>query len=401
MLILSCKSRRVAIIGGGFVGQNEAVLFALAGYSVTIVDVNPTVVNAINSGITMIRERDVVEKWTLIKHNISATTSYDAINDANVVVISVNTPLKLWGEDLVKTLENRVADLNAFIDFNPLKQSIKEVINRVKPGTLIALVSTIYPGGTYEHLISSLEKAGISVGRDVYVAYVPERVDPGNNEYTVMKIPRVIGTIDKLSLEKSEEVYGKTFGLKIHPTNLHTAELCKIYENSYRLVNIAFAQEALMKTNTNFVELIKAIKTKPFGIQVFYPGPYAGGTCLVKDALMYYAVTKSEIVRKALITNELTPKFYAEKIYKKLKMKSAKRIIIIGLGFKPGVPYYINDSLNPVSRVAIELRRLDPSLTVDLYDPEIPQYSTVLDPRLEDYDVVLKWIYEELLNFIA
>jgi len=392
---------RVAIIGGGFIGQQNAVLFAKKGFRVTIIDIDQSVVNDLNSGITVVREEHFMRDWEKVRSRIEATTSYSPVSDADVVVISVNTPVKVYGDELVQLLSEGVSDINSFVDFKPLDFTAEKLASSVRKGAVISLESTIYPGGTRRHVIDVLSSAGFEIGRDIYVVHVPERVDPGNDRWTPETIPRVIGG-DPSSLAKGIKLYEGMLGLKVHPVaSLEVAEMSKIYENAYRLVNIAFAQEALMRSKIDFLELIEAVKTKPFGIQVFYPGPYAGGTCLVKDSLMYYSCTKSEIVRKALIINEITPKFYAEKIYEKLQRLGAKKVLVRGLGFKPNTPYYASDHLNPVMRVVNELRKLDSSITIHRYDPHITMHSDVSDINPDEYDIVLNWNYKDWLSFIT
>lgn len=365
-----------------------------------MIDVNTKVIEDIRSGILAVKD-EYKRWWEEVKHRINVTSSYDAVSEADVVIIAVNTPLKVWGDKLISLLHEGITDVRIFVDLNPLEVASRSVSKLVRPGTLISLETTIYPGGTEKHLISRLEESGLSIGKDIYVVYAPERIDPGNRVWTIESIPRVIGAPDDASLSVGIRFYSQTLGLNVFPTCLSTAEFTKIYENTFRLVNIAFAQEALMKTKANFLEVIRAIKTKPFGIQVFYPGPYAGGTCLVKDSLLYYSTTGSEIVRKALIVNEMTPRFYASRIYERVRSLGASKILVVGLGYKPHVPYYTKDHLNPVVRVVEGLRRIDPSLVIHKYDPSLPEFSDVSDPDFEKYDVVLKWGFDDWLAFIT
>lgn len=391
----------IAVIGGGFIGQSNAVFLAKMGFNVTLIDVNSRIVGNLKSGTLVVREEWFQREWEEVKHKINVTSSYEPVSEADTIIISVNTPLKAWGDKLISLLSDGVVDVGEFVDLSPLEAVSRQIAQFVKPKTLISLETTIYPGGTTKHLISRLEEAGLSVGGDVYVVHAPERIDPGNESWRIESIPRAVGAPDKMSLEMGVKFYGGALGLKVCPVSLRAAEAAKVYENAYRLVNIAFAQEALKKTNVNFIEVIRAVKTKPFGIQVFYPGPYAGGTCLVKDSLLYYSSTGSEIVKRALIINEEMPRFYAEKIYERIQALGASRILILGLGYKPNAPYYIGDHLNPVARVIEELRKINPSLVVHRYDPLLPEYSDIMDPSAGMYDVVLKWGYEEWLTFIT
>jgi len=392
---------KAAVVGGGYVGQSTAALLALKGIDTVIIDINPAIVDSINAGKPTVTDEHVTGVWPEVSGRIRATTSYDPINDADVVIIAVNTPPKHVGDELVELLKKGVRDIEEFINLAPLRSASAGVAERVKRGALIALETTIYPGGTEENVARALEETGLVPGKDVYLVHAPERVDPGNRRWWTGNIPRVIGGIGEGSLEKGLRFYRDVLGLEMYPvSDIRVAELSKIYENTYRLVNIAYAQEALMRAGVNVLEMLDAVSTKPFGIKVFYPGPYAGGTCLVKDSLMYYASTGSEIVRNALIINEETPKWFARAILQRIRGLGAKKVLIKGIGYKPGSPYRGDPRLNPVDRVVAELRKLAPDIEVARFDERAPEDSDVSSVSEGEYDVVIEWSYRGFLGFI-
>lgn len=392
---------RAAVVGGGYVGQSTAALLALRGIETVIIDINPVIVDSINAGKPTAADEHVIRVWPEVRGRIRATASYDPIGDADVVIIAVNTPPKHVGDELVELLKKGVRDVEEFIDLSSLRSASAGVAERIKRGALISVETTIYPGGTEENVARALEDEGLVLGRDVYLVHAPERVDPGNRKWWAGNIPRVIGGVGKGSLERGLRFYRDVLGLEMHPvSDVRVAELSKIYENTYRLVNIAYAQEALMRAGVNVLEMLDAVSTKPFGIKVFYPGPYAGGTCLVKDSLMYYASTGSEIVRNALIINEETPKWFARAILQRIRRLGAKKVLIKGVGYKPGSPYRGDPRLNPVDRVVAELRKLAPDIEVVRFDERAPEASDVSSVREDEYDVVIEWSYRGFLGFI-
>lgn len=392
---------RAAVVGGGYVGQSTAALLALKGIDTVIVDINPAIVDSINAGKPTVADEHAIKVWPEVRGRIRATTSYESVRDADVVIIAVNTPPKHVGDKLVELLRSGVRDVEEFIDLSSLRSASAGIAERIKRGALIAVETTIYPGGTEENVARVLEDRGLVPGKDVYLVHAPERVDPGNRRWWTGNIPRVIGGVGEGSLERGLRFYRDVLGLEMHPvSDVRVAELSKIYENTYRLVNIAYAQETLMRAGVNVLEMLDAVSTKPFGIKVFYPGPYAGGTCLVKDSLMYYASTGSEIVRNALIINEETPKWFARAIVQRIRGLGAKKVLIKGVGYKPGSPYRGDPRLNPVDRVVAELRKLAPDIDVVRFDEKAPEASDVPSVREDDYDVVIEWSYRGFLSFI-
>jgi len=350
----------VAIIGGGFVGLQEAVLFAKHGYKVFIIDVNHEIVERINSKDVKylhIKEKFVLDYWEVVKDRISAVSNYRVLRDENIrnIIIAVNTPVKIVGEALIRLLDIEDRRVDDYIDFFALENVVSYLVKYVQDKFYINSLVTIYPGGTRERILRYLLEAGFALDRDFYLTHTPERVDPGSSKYNVSNIPRVIGAPSENSLRYGVHFY-RNIGVSLVPVDkLEVAEMSKIFENAWRFINIAFSQELFMSFD-DAIKVIDASSTKPFGFMKFYPGPYIGGSCLVKDTIMYYCITGSEIARKALIINERFPRIYAERLYRIIKKRNAKRILFYGFGFKPGSPYYVSKELNPVERVISELR---------------------------------------------
>lgn len=392
--------RKAVIIGGGFIGLQEAILFAKHNYKVTIIDVNKKIVDSINSKDVAnlhVREDYVVKNWDKIKNNIDATTDYSVLKDADVVVIAVNTPLKVFGKDLIDGLELS-KEIDYFLDFTPLNAIVEELKKHLKNGVYINSLVTIYSGGTYELIVKPLIKAGFKLGQEVFVTHTPERLDPGS-KFSPEEIPRNLGYIDKNSLEVGQSIY-LGLGIKVFPAELDVVELSKLHENAFRLVNIAFVQESLIKHGEDIIKVVELAGTKPFGFLKFYPSPYAGGTCLVKDSIMYWYSTKNEIVKQALIINEKMPEKYAEILSRKIRNKGYRKILFYGLGFKPNIPYYITKELNPIERLIEELRKLNSSIEIKKFDPNLLEYSDFKDENkaVSWADVVIHWDYKRLLE---
>jgi len=395
------KMKDVAIIGAGFVGLQEAILFAKNNYNVWLIDINKEIVEKINSkrkDNLHIKEKYVLENWDKVKDKIEATVDYSIINDVNIVIIAVNTPIKVFGKDLIKgLLESK--EITYFIDFSPLEKAIEEAKKYIEPGSYINSLVTIFPGGTEKYIIKPLQKSGFILGRDIFVTHTPERLDPGSR-YTPEDIPRNLGFLDNKSKEIGLKVYKDKLRLNVIPSELKLVELSKLHENAFRLLNIAFVQDSLIKYGKDIFNVIELAKSKPFGFMGFYPSPYAGGTCLVKDSIMYWYSTKNKLIKQALIINENMPKEFAKIIYKKIKEKRYNKILFYGIGFKPNSTYYIKKELNPIERLINELKKLDTSLEIKKYDPNILDKSDFKNEEEAKKwaDIIIYWDYKKILE---
>jgi len=403
----------VSIIGGGYVGLNNAVLFAKKGYEVKIIDINPNVVKVINSGDLNqlhVLEEFIAKHWKQVRDLIEATYNYSIIRESKYVLIAVNTPLKVFGDDLLHLISNGVLKYEEYLDFDPLKNAVNEIAKYIQPGTLVSSEVTIYPGGTFERIAKPLEElSSLKLEKELFVVHAPERINPGDNEWIIEKIPRVIGGIGDRSLSMGIRLYRDKLGLQVYPTrSLMEAELTKLIENAQRYINISFMsmiEKFAEGANINFKNVVKLASTKPFGFTNYYPG-YAGGACLPKDTLMLYlwmvntgSTKNAEMLRNAIEVNELYPKYMAEKIMNKVKSENIKRILFYGIGFKPGSPYYVSEKVNPIARIITELKEISMreniNLDIKVYDPKIPTKSDFKNEKeaLEWADYVFKWGY--------
>ncbi|MCE4600203.1 MAG: nucleotide sugar dehydrogenase [Desulfurococcales archaeon] len=382
----SCPER-AAIIGGGYVGLHTAVHLAKHGIEVKIIDINPRVVEAINSGSREklhVKDYYVLENWDKVADSISATTSYRDARGYSLYIVAVQTPLR----------EGR-------IDYTPLESAARSLAGVINRGSLIVSETTIYPGGTWTHLGSIIAReTGYRVEEDYLLAHVPERINPGSREWTIEKIPRVVGGMGPRSLEAATILYRDCLGIETHPVgDIRVAEASKLLENTFRFVNIAYVNELKRVFDAMGIdvrEVVKAASTKPFGYMPFYPGPYIGGPCIPKDTVMMNErVDGSRILSVAIESNEEQPLYYARKIHGIAAEMGARRLLFLGLGYKPNA---YTSSQSPPLKVAEKLKEVDPGLDIGFFDPLIsdPRSFDSLEEALEWADLVVRWGYKDL-----
>lgn len=373
----------MAVIGGGFVGLQTAVLAALSGVrQVIIVDIDPRVVDKINNtkdpAELHVKEKLIQENWSKVKDKMKATTDYKDASHVDVYMVSVQTPL-----------------LGDHVDYTPLLKVGESLGRIVDKGNLVISETTIYPGGTVSLLGRRIsETSGLSLGSGgILLAHSPERVNPGS-EWTAEKIPRVVGGIDIASRDAAVQIIRDCFGLTVFPVDdIRVAEASKLLENTFRLVNISLVNELqrrLDRKGINIRKVIEAASTKPFGYMPFWPGPGAGGSCLPKDARMLEEFTGSLLLRIAREINESQPLYYAARILREARKRNARRVLFYGLGYKPDTPYLVE---SPILHLIEELSILDPTLEIAKQDPLIPQMSDFdnIKDAIEWADLVLVW----------
>ncbi|MBI3798676.1 MAG: nucleotide sugar dehydrogenase [Deltaproteobacteria bacterium] len=328
------RSAHLGVIGLGYVGLPLAVEMARAGFQVTGIDIDKEKVASINAGISYVLDApsDVLRDF-VSKGKLRATHALGAIKDLDSVSICVPTPLR-------KTKDP---------DLSYVVAAAEAVSNNLQPGRLVVLESTTYPGTTQEVVLPILEKSGLQVGRDFFLAYSPERVDPGNHTYTTRNIPKVIGGATPYCGKLAALLYQHFVGRVVPVSSPKTAEMVKLLENTFRSVNIALANEMALMCNTfgiNVWEVIEAAQTKPFGFMPFYPGPGLGGHCIPVDP--HYLTWKAKMngfdprfIELAAQINAEMPTFVVGRIAEALneRQKSLKGSKILGLGvaYKPNV----------------------------------------------------------------
>jgi len=328
--------RDVAIVGAGYVGLPLARVFADAGSLVLLVDVNADRVAKLNRGETYIEDVPSEVLGPLVADGrISATTDYDEIREADAILIALPTPLSRQREP----------------DLRILVSAAEKIAKRLRPGHLVVLESTTYPGTTREQIQPVLEAgSGLVAGKDFHLAFSPERVDPGRADWTAKTVTKVVGGIDDASTAAAVALYSSAIDV-VHPVSSpEAAELTKLLENIFRSVNIALVNELAQlcdRMNIDVWEVIDAAATKPFGFMPFKPGPGLGGHCIPIDP--FYLTWKAreygfytEFIELAGKVNESMPYYCRSVVSQALnhsRQRSLKgsRILVLGVAYKPDI----------------------------------------------------------------
>jgi UDP-N-acetyl-D-glucosamine dehydrogenase len=321
----------VGVVGLGYVGLPFLVEKSKVGFGVVGIDHNPHRAEMVARGksyISDVKDEDLHEGLRL--GLISTTTSLEAVRALDVVVICVPTPL---GAGLTPDLQY-------------IESVTREIASNLRPGQLISLESTTYPGTTEEVMKPILEESGLEAGVDFFLAHSPERVDPGNKRYTTKNTTKVVGGSDPVSLEVATCFYNQTIEHIVPVSSTNAAELVKVYENTFRAVNIALANEVALlcdRMGLDVWEVLDAAFTKPFGIMPFYPGPGVGGHCIPLDP--HYLEWKAReynfqthFIALAGETNRKMPEFVVDKATRMLntvkKCLNGSRILLLGMAYK-------------------------------------------------------------------
>jgi len=331
---IRAREARIGVIGLGYVGLPLAVEFARAGFTVTGFDVDVRKTSQINCGKSYIP--DVAEAdLAACVHNrtLSATTEMPKLGDMDAIDICVPTPLR----------KTRDPDLSYVV------QAVEAVAATLRRGQLVILESTTYPGTTDEVVQPMLEEKGLRADDDFFLAFSPERVDPGNRQFTTRNIPKIVGGVGENSTAAAAALYGATVDTVVAVTSTRVAEMVKLLENTFRAVNIGLVNEiALMshKMGIDVWEVIDAAKTKPFGFMPFYPGPGLGGHCIPIDP--YYLSWKARqtgfecrFIELAGHVNAAMPAYVVERIGDALntarKPINGSRVHLLGVAYKRDV----------------------------------------------------------------
>ena len=329
------KTARVAVIGLGYVGLPLAMASARAGFAVTGIDIDPAKCTALNSGSSYI---EAVTDAVLAEHvnagRFSATSDRKAIAQCRIIVICVPTPLTRHREPDLSYIRNTAAD----------------IAQHLRPGTLVVLESTTYPGTTREVLVPILASSGLKPGEDFFAAFSPEREDPGNTRFNTVSIPKVVAGEGPDASALVQAFYGSIVDKIVPVSSAATAEAVKITENIFRAVNIALVNELKVIYDAMGIdvwEVIDAAKTKPFGFQAFYPGPGLGGHCIPIDP--FYLTWKARefgintrFIELAGEINTAMPARVISRLELALgehlgKPLKGARILLLGLAYKKNV----------------------------------------------------------------
>ena len=371
------RTARVAVIGLGYVGLPLVELFASGGFPVLGVDVDGTKVEHLQNGRSYIGHI-TSERVTALRESgrFEATTDFSRLAEADAILICVPTPLG----------RHREPDLTAVIHTG------RSIGQHLRPGQLVILESTTYPGTTRDVLRPELEAGGLIAGKDFFLAYSPEREDPGNPTFSAANIPKVVGGWDERSLLLARGLYGAVVPQVVPVTSCEVAEACKILENTYRAVNIALVNElkvVFARMGIDVWEVIEAAKTKPFGFQAFYPGPGLGGHCIPIDPFYLTWAAREHGLHTRFIElageiNTSMPHHVIERVAEALndRGKSIKgsRVLVLGAAYKPDV----DDCRESPAVELMELLR-DRGAEVVYNDPHVPSL-----PPLRGHDIRLE-----------
>lgn len=361
------KTATLGVLGLGYVGLPLAVEKAKAGFKTIGFDVQETKVAMVNAGKNYIGDVVNEDLEEIVKSGLlTATTDFAQVASADCVCICVPTPL----------------DDHQQPDISYVKASAESIVPYMHRDMLIVLESTTYPGTTEELLKPILEKSGLICGVDFYLAFSPERVDPGNLIYKTKNTPKVVGGITPECTDIAATMYEAILEAPIHRVSSPAvAEMEKILENTYRNVNIGLVNELAILSNKmgiNFWEVVDAAKSKPYGFQAFYPGPGLGGHCIPLDP--YYLSWKAReygfhtsMIESSMMVNDRMPEYCAERSSKILnrfkKSTNGSKILILGVAYKQDIDDYRE---SPAIRVIEELEK--EGAEVVYYDPYVSEY---------------------------
>jgi len=367
---------RIAIIGLGYVGLPLAIAFAKNGFSVIGIDVDETKVDAINRGDSYISDIPSEEllRWTSGGEqggHFSATTDYAALSKTDAAIICVPTPLN----------KTRDPDVRYLISAG---ESVAANLHR---GMLIVLESTTYPGTTQDLLLPMLEKGGkgeraCRVGEDFFLAFSPERIDPGRTDWTVETTPKVVGGVTPDCLAVAKSLYSQAIARIVPVSSPAAAEMTKLLENTFRAVNIAMVNEvALMcdKLSLDVWEIIDAAASKPYGFMKFTPGPGVGGHCIPLDPhyLSWKLKTLNYNARFIQLAGEINsdmPRYWVEKVQDALnnaeKPIKGSRILVLGVAYKKDI-----DDIRESPALDIIALLHEKGADIRYHDPYVPQFS--------------------------
>ena len=358
----------VGVVGLGYVGLPLAIEKAKAGFKTIGFDIQPKKVEMVNNGQNYISDVISADLKELVENGtFRATNNFDFIKEVDFIAICVPTPL----------------DKHQQPDISYIKSSVQAISRHLKKETIVVLESTTYPGTTVELIMPILEDgSGLKCGEDFYLAFSPERVDPGNLIYKTKNTPKVVGGIGKDATEVASAMYRVVLeGDVWEVSSPEVAEMEKILENTYRNVNIALVNELAMlceKMDINVWEVIDAAKTKPYGFQAFYPGPGLGGHCIPIDP--YYLSWKARefgfhtsMIESAMMINDKMPEYCVERVGRILnrfkKPLKGSKVLVLGVAYKADI-----DDCRESPSISLIEKLMKCQVDVEFFDPWIMSY---------------------------
>ncbi|TSB46079.1 nucleotide sugar dehydrogenase [Alkalicoccobacillus porphyridii] len=386
----------VAVIGLGYVGLPLATLFHENDFNVIGIDVDLNKMESLKKGISYlsdITDADILQLTSSEKFSYS--DSFQALVGADAIVLCVPTPLRN----------------HQYPDLSYLESAVKGMLPHLQRDQLIVLESSTFPGTTEEVLVPLVESSGFIVGKDIFLGYSPERIDPGNKDYSLENIPKVISGVTKKCLQKTELIYSKAFRKLVPVGSPRSAEMTKILENTQRLINISFINEMSQlchQLDIDIWEVIQAASTKPYGFTPYFPGPGIGGHCIPVDPL--YLKWKANLlsletpfIDLAKKVNDNQPNYIISRTTSILKDKEHPNILLVGLTYKKDV----NDVRESVS-IPIFEKMIEKGWDVQYTDPFIKEYVVkgkkyqsinMTEEKISEFDVILILTDHSMMNY--
>ncbi len=365
---LKNKSAKIAILGLGYVGLPLAVVFGEAGFKVTGIDPDERKVKSLMNGVSYIPDVPTESVAKLLKEGfLTATTDFSVLKDMDAVSICVPTPLRKTGDP----------------DLSFIVSATEGLAPYAHPGMVVVLESSTYPGTTREMVLPRLnETNGLTIGENLFIAFSPERVDPGRTDWTTKNTPKVVGGITEDCSDVATAWYEQALDTVVRVSTAEVAEMAKLLENTFRMINIGMVNElAIMcdRMGVDVWEVIDAAATKPFGFMKFQPGPGLGGHCIPIDPLYLSWKMKSfnynaRFIELASDVNTNMPRFAVNKVQDALnnagKSVKGSRVLVLGVAYKPD----IDDMRESPSLDVIHLLQ-QKGATVAYHDPYIPEFN--------------------------
>ncbi len=396
------RTARVGVIGLGYVGLPLAVEYAQAGFHVTGIDLSVSKVDKVNAGESYVGDVPTEVLAPLVEKGLlNATTDFAAMLELDTINIAVPTPLR-------KTKDP---------DMSYIVSATEKIVQYLHPGMLIILESTTYPGTTDELVLPMLEKSGLKVGEDFFLCFSPERVDPGNAKFQTKNIPKVVGGHTPACTELGRDFYGMALEHVVPVSSTQVAEMVKLLENTFRMINIGLVNEIAIMCDgmgINVWEVIDAAATKPFGFMPFYPGPGLGGHCIPIDPFYLSWKTKqagieARFIELAGYINGQMPHFVVSKVQNALnevrKAVKGSKIVIYGAAYKRDIDDVREspalDIIHLLKKRGADVSYVDPYIAEIRLDHEVLKASPadvvkeadcvviVTDHKCFDYDALL------------
>ncbi len=357
----------LVVVGLGYVGLPLAHRATSVGLSVIGFDINDRVVASLNSGVSHVDDLSNVDVAEMLRSGFRATADETQLADAGTIVICVPTPLAEGGGP----------------DLGPVRSATATVARHLRPGMLVVLESTTYPGTTEELVMPALEAGGLKAGADFYLAFSPERVDPGNPTYGIKNTPKVVGGVTPECTKRAAAFYEQFVDTVVMAKGTREAETAKLLENTYRHINIALVNEMARfchELGIDLWDVIGLAKTKPFGFQAFYPGPGVGGHCIPIDPNYLSHNVRARLgypfrfVELAQEINATMPAYVAHRAQNILNddglVIHGATVLLLGVTYKPNIADLRESPARPLAKALHEL-----GAQVQYHDPYVPQWA--------------------------